>query len=71
MWSVSPRLLRYIKEQTLFCRDIRLLLTLTVQRVDGDDQTLQRRALLDENQCEELHRMLSGDDNATVVFEQL
>ena len=53
------------------CQDIQLQLTLTVQRIDGDDQTLQRTALLDEGQCEELNRMMNGNDNATVVFEQL
>ena len=71
MWNISPRLLRYIKERTLLCQDIQLQLTLTMQRVDGEDQTLQRSAFLNENQCEELNRMMNGDDNATVVFEQL
>ena len=67
-WNISPRLLAFIKERTLFCNSVSLSIKVTFTRVGSSDMAYTIDYPLSYEACDTLYTILEGNSTETLVL---
>lgn len=68
-WSISPRLLAFIKERTLFCNGVSARIKATFTRAGSSDMVYSVDHPLSYAACDTLYTILEGNSTETLILD--